>query len=82
MGITNLSLARINRYLQPGNKILIIGCQNLYSADNYDQVAAPYFRELGYEVKDIDLTGCQGSETADLREDLHFADIYDVVTDN
>lgn len=81
MGITAQSLNRINKYLQPGNNILIIGCQNLYDTANYGKVAQNYFRELGYKVTSMDILGCQGSEKLDLREDLKFEPVYDVVND-
>lgn len=81
MGITSLSLNRINRYLQPSSKMLIIGCQNLYNAENYMEVAHPYFEQIGHEVRSIDILGCNGSEVADLREDLRFEPIYDMVND-
>lgn len=70
MGITQISLDRINRHIQPNSKILILGCQNLYDVDHYMQVAEPYFEGLGHDVISIDILGCQGSYVADLREDL------------
>lgn len=81
MGITALSLVRINKYLEPNSKILIIGCQNIYSADNYGEVAHQYFERLGYSVRSLDILGCQGSEQLDLRDDLHFSPEYDIVND-
>jgi hypothetical protein len=81
MGITQLSLDRINRHLQPKSKMLIIGCQNLYNADNYMEIAHPYFESLGHTVRSIDILGCNGSEVADLREDLKLSPIYDIVND-
>ena len=81
MGITNLSLKRINDHLLPGGKILLIGCQNLYNAENYGEVAQDYFRLLGYEVKSLDILGCQGADQLDLREDLQLRPVYDMVND-
>lgn len=81
MGITSLSLIRINKYIKPNDKLLIIGCQNLYSAENYGQVAHQYFERLGYSVRSLDILGCQGSEQLDLRQDLHFFPEYDIVND-
>jgi hypothetical protein len=81
MGITTQSLNRINRYLKPESKILIIGCQNLYNEDNYGEIAHTYFKALGHYVKSIDILGCNGSEVADLRDDLGFKPEYDMVND-
>lgn len=81
MGITSFSLNRINQYLLPNNSILIIGCQNLYNAENYMQIAHSYFEILGHSVRSVDILGCNGSEIADLRQDLKFEPIYDMVND-
>lgn len=81
MGITQLSLDRINRHLKPNSKLLIIGCQNLYNAENYMEIAHPYFERLGHTVRSLDILGCNGSETMDLREDLGFAPEWDMVND-
>lgn len=81
MGITQLSLNRINKYIDeiPNNNILIVGCQNLYNSENYGEIAADYYREAGYNVKDIDICGCNGSEPMDLRNDLKFSDDYALI---
>lgn len=79
MGITALSLERINKHLQPNSNILIIGCQNLYNAENYGQIAANYFRALGHTVKDIDIYECNGCQIADLREDWQATPTFDLV---
>lgn len=79
MGITALSLDRINKYLQPNSNILIIGCQNLYNADNYGEIAANYFRELGHTVNDIDIYECNGCQIADLRDDWKAVAEFDLV---
>lgn len=81
MGITKLSLSRIERYLKPNDRMLIIGCQNLYDSEHYMEIAHPYFESLGHSVKSIDILGCNGSEVADLRTDLQFQPIYDMVND-
>ena len=81
MGITTLSLNRINKNLKPSFKILMIGCQNLYNTENYGQIAHNYFKDLGYDIRTIDILGCQGSEKADLREDLELEPIYDMIND-
>lgn len=72
MGITDLSLKRINKYIHPDDNILILGCQNLYNPENYGQLADDFYSMQGYTVRTIDITGCQGAEVADLREDLQF----------
>lgn len=82
MGITQLSLTRINQHIKPTDKLLIIGCQNLYNADNYGEIAAQYFRELGHTVKDIDIYECNGCEIADLREDWQAKAEFDMVLDH
>lgn len=81
MGITALSLYRIQRHLKPNSKMLIIGCQNLYDTEHYGEIAHTYFKDLGHEVKSIDILGCQGSEVADLRTDLGFKPIFHMVND-
>lgn len=70
MGITQLSLDRINRHIQPKSKILIIGCQNMYDNEHYGEVAETYFESIGHDVISIDIDGCNGSYVADLRNDL------------
>lgn len=79
MGITQSSLDRLNKYLQPNSNILIIGCQNLYNAENYGEIAAKYFRELGHAVKDIDIYECNECQIADLREDWNANPEFDFV---
>lgn len=81
MGITALSLDRINRYLKPTDSILLIGCQNCYWAENYGEIAQSYFEERGHFVKSIDILGCNGSDVADLRENLHFEPDFEMVND-
>lgn len=70
MGITQESLNRINKHIKPNSEILIVGCQNIYSAENYGEIAEDYFEKLGHDVISIDILGCQGSYVADLRGDL------------
>lgn len=79
MGITKLSLDRIERYIKPNSSILILGCQNLYDTEHYGEVAHPYFESLGHTVKSWDITGCQGSEVVDLREDLKLTPHFDLI---
>lgn len=81
MGITRLSLDRIDRHVKEKGKMLILGCQNLYNSENYYDVAHPYFENLGFSVRSWDITGCQGSEIVDLREDLELRAEYDYITD-
>lgn len=80
MGITSLSLERINRYLKPNDSILIIGCQNLYNTENYGEIAHLYFEQNGHTVRSLDILGCQGSEQLDLREPLSLGQ-FDMVND-
>lgn len=79
MGITQLSLDRINRHITKPGKLLILGCQNLYNMEHYGQIAHPYFQNLGYKVRSIDILGCQGSVIADLRSDLKFRPEFDYI---
>jgi hypothetical protein len=79
MGITSLSLDRINRYIKPHSKILIVGCQNLYNEENYWQIAHGYFESLGHQVISIDICGCNGSVICDLREKHPFKPDNDLV---
>ena len=79
MGITQISLDRIGKYLKPNVKILILGCQNLYDNEHYGQIAHQYFEECGYQVRSWDITGCQGSETVDLRDKLNDPERFDLI---
>lgn len=81
MGITHLSLNRINKYIDqaPNDNILIVGCQNLYNEENYGEIAAEHYLSLGYGVLSIDICGCNGSEPMDLRNDLKFSDDYGLI---
>jgi len=79
MGITSISLARIHRHIKTTGKLLILGCQNLYDNEHYGEIAHPYFESLGFDVRSWDLLGCQGSETIDLRENLHLIPVYDFI---
>lgn len=79
MGITKLSLDRIEKYLHPNSQILIIGCQNLYNSENYGEIAQDYFRSLGHTVKSIDIYECNGADIADLRDNLQWQPEYDLV---
>ena len=79
MGITSTSLDRINRYIKPNDNLLIIGCQNIYSAENYGEIAQDYFRQRGYSVKSLDVYECNGADVMDLRDDLKFEPTYDLV---
>lgn len=79
MGITSLSLDRINRYLKPTDSILLIGCQNCYWSENYGEIAQDYFRSLGHTVKSIDIYECNGADVMDLRDNLKFEPEYDLV---
>jgi hypothetical protein len=79
MGITRLSLDRIDSYTKQPGKLLILGCQNLYDMEHYGQIAHPYFESLGFDVRSWDITGCQGSEVVDLRENLRLKAEYDFV---
>lgn len=81
MGITKLSLNRLDPHLRDGSSILILGCQNLYDEEHYGQLASEYLTSLGHTVRMIDITGCQGAEIADLRKDLKFKPEFDVVID-
>lgn len=79
MGITKLSLDRIEKWIHPDDNILILGCQNCYWPENYGQLADDYFSMQGFPVRTIDITGCQGAEIADLREDLAFDAAYTLI---
>lgn len=79
MGITATSLERINKHIKPTDKLLIIGCQNLYNPENYGEIAAKYYRDRGHTVKDIDIYECNGCQIADLREDWNANQLFDMV---
>jgi hypothetical protein len=79
MGITKLSLDRLQPYLKPNSNILIIGCQNLYNEDNYGEIAANYFKQLGHTVTDIDIYECNGCQIADLRDAWKDNPVFDLM---
>src|ERR1700676_5226296 len=79
MGITKLSLDRIERYIKPNSNILIVGCQNIYDNEHYGQIAHLYFESLGHDVISIDIAACQGASEADLRQDLGYKCEFDLV---
>lgn len=87
MGITNLSLNRLQKFncLRPNIKMLELGCQNIY-ADGYATITTSLFEfpnRFGVIMETWDILGCQNSKIVDLREPInqeHYG-IYDVVTD-
>lgn len=81
MGITQLSLNRINKYIDkiPNDNILIVGCQNLYNSENYGEIAHDYYLSQGYGVLSIDICGCNGSQAMDLRDELKFETQYGLI---
>jgi len=79
MGITAMSLERLNKYIHPADNILMLGCQNLYNSENYGQIAHEYFLDKVHSIKTIDICGCQGAEIMDLREDLKFNREYSLI---
>lgn len=79
MGITATSLQRINKYLKPESRILIVGCQNMYNTENYDEVAEDYFRRYHHIPRSIDITGCQGAAIVDLRERQLVSPMYEAI---
>lgn len=81
MGITTASLKRIRPYIKEPKSILLIGCQNIYTAENNGGLAYDYFTKLGHSVRVIDITGCQGSEVYDLREPFDIG-TFDIVADH
>lgn len=70
MGITRLSLNRIENYITKKGKMLILGCQNLYDSEHYGEIAHGYFEKQGFVVSSWDICGCNGSEIKDLREPI------------
>lgn len=84
MGITALSLDRLNKYecLKEGVKMLELGAQNVYNTQNYADVAKALFESMGVIHTSIDIHEHQGAIEADLREPLTFTKSkFDVVTD-
>lgn len=79
MGITQNSLNRFDRYIATTDTMLILGCQNIYSDGNYGELAHDFFKAKGFKPYTIDITGCQESVVADLRDDLHFSAGFGVV---
>lgn len=75
MGITTDSLQRLKRFncLEDAKKILVCGCQNIYDNSfegvTYGMIAQEYFDNIGVDAIAIDITGCNGSYTIDLREE-------------
>lgn len=79
MGITQKSLDRFNKYVAVTDNMLILGCQNMYNTENYLDLAHDYFTAKGFNVRTIDILGCQGSEPMDLREDLNFGPDFGII---
>lgn len=84
MGITQFSLDKLTEHklIEPGQKVLELGCQNTYFKNRYNLVAKPYFEKLGQNIDSIDLCGCNDAEKIDLDLPLpeRFINQYDVVT--
>jgi hypothetical protein len=79
MGITQNSLDRFNRHIAATDTMLILGCQNMYNNKNYGEIARDYFSAKGFTVVDMDITGCQESQPADLREVLNFKGEFGII---
>lgn len=80
MGITNKSLDRLQPYLKQGIKMLELGAQNIYSAENYGEIAKDYFKRIGIAHMSIDIIEHQMCVQADLRQQLKIGYDFDVVT--
>lgn len=80
MGITDKTLKRLLPRIEKGKSILVIGCQNIYTAENNGGLAHPYLESLGLDVTTIDITGCQGADVIDLREQYDWYK-HDIVLD-
>lgn len=80
MGITTLSLNRLQPYLKSGIKMLELGAQNLYDNEHYGWIAKDYFTSLAIEHHSIDIIEHQCAVKADLRDDLKYKPIFDIVT--
>lgn len=78
MGITHLSLGRINK-LQ-GETMCELGAQNIYSAELYGTIAKEYFVAKGYKHDSFDINPHQGANYLDLRKPEKL-NKYDIVTD-
>lgn len=79
MGITQNSLDRFNRHVANLDTMLILGCQNMYGDTNYGEIARDFFTRHGFKVTDIDITGCQGSQQVDLREQINFENQFGII---
>lgn len=79
MGITHLSLDRINRYLEPHMKMLELGAQNLYDTEHYGWIAKDYFEAIPIQHISVDIIQYQGCVECDLRQ-LHPFRGNDIVT--
>jgi hypothetical protein len=82
MGITQLSLDRLNRNncLKANYLMLELGAQNIYANQNYGDVAKYYFQRLGIVHQSIDIIEHQGADKQDLRIDLGYNGGCDCVT--
>jgi hypothetical protein len=75
MGITTDSMKRMERMglLEKGTRMLVCGCQNIYDHSfqgvEYGMIAQEYFDGNDMDVTTIDITGCNGSHTVDLRKE-------------
>lgn len=81
MGITQKSIDRITPFLKPKKKMLELGAQNMYDNLHYGMIAKHYFESIGIVHRSLDIIEYQGAEKLDLRDDLKFDPVYDIVTD-
>ena len=81
MGITDKSYKRLAPLLKLSDEMLQIGCQNIYTEKLNGIIAHDYFLKKGFSVRTVDITGCQGAEIMDLRQQQDWTTQFDIVTD-
>lgn len=79
MGITKHTFDLIMRYAKKGDKMLELGCQQIYFGNDYGNYSKPYFEKMGMKVTSIDLEGCGDSIVKDLTKPIDLGE-FDVVT--
>jgi hypothetical protein len=83
MGITHKSIERLQRHnLLQKCSMLELGAQNIYTAEDYGEIAKHYFtNNWGIDHVSWDITPHQGAIETDLRNVIPVARQFDIVTD-
>lgn len=80
MGITSLSLKRLQPFIRPHARMLELGAQNLYDQEHYGWIAKDYFESIPIQHISVDIIKHQKCVKCDLRELHPFNKGNDIVT--